>query len=445
MVTVSTAAYRRFLPAALLLLAGAFTHPAAAQQAAMEKVQSFTENGIRVILSPADNQLVSVIVGLEGGLLSGETTNPGLGEFTSDLITSSGSEKYTKDELRTFLSRTSTTITGNGDYKGIGFTMTATRPNFDKAWSVLSSLIREPIYDPTEYRNIMQYSLARVKRRHSSPDDQAYIAADSLIKLGHPVLSRWTRQEDLHEITIDMIRDFHKSVAERTRMLVVIVGNVSADEVKSKLAEFSAFPEGSFKPVRMKSVEPRNAPGVEVIDRGESPTTYVYGAFTGPRSGEPDYWPLAVGMSHLRNVLFEEIRTKRNLSYAPGAFLTSTMGQGIGMLSVSSVYPDSSITIMKNELEKMREGEFPAEEMENSKQVYITGYFMRQMTNGSKANLLYSAERNAGDWKQAFSYDAIQAVDKDAVQEAFEKYARNLQFGIAGRKEGVTRNEYVVP
>ena len=112
-------------------------------------VEAFDVNGIQVILSPADNQLVSIIVGLEGGVASGETANPALGEFTTDLITSSGSEEYSKDDLRRFLSRTSTRLGGDADLLGVEFAMTSTRARFDEAWSLLSSMIRKASFAPS--------------------------------------------------------------------------------------------------------------------------------------------------------------------------------------------------------------------------------------------------------------------------------------------------------
>src|SRR5690606_38184682 len=115
-------------------------------------------------------------------------------------------------------------------------------------------------------------------------------------------------------------------------------------------------------------------------------------------------------------------------------------GNGVGMMSVSSVYPDSSIVLMNAEMEKMRKGEFSAEDLEDSKQVYITSYYMRQMTNSGKASALYSAERNAGSWKHAFSFDAIQGVDKNAVRKAFDTYAHTMQVGIVGPKNKVTES-----
>jgi|GEM_PF-1028703 len=405
-------------------------------------VQTFLADGIHVILSPADNEIVSVIVGLEGGFASNETPNPALTEFTADVIAASGSGSVSKEELRRFLAQSATSINGGGDYRGLSFSMSTTLPNFDGAWDVLASMVTDPRFDPVEYHNLQQRRIAEVKRRWSNPESQASIIADSLVQLGHPTLGRSITQEDFEGITIPMMQEFIKRVTERSRILVVVVGKVTQQEIERKLAAFSSLPPGSYKPAVMQPQRTAAVPTVVTVDR-PGPTTYVRGAFAGPRADDADYWPLAVGLSHLRNILFEEVRTKRNLSYAPGSSLTSTLGDSRGVISVSSTLPDSAIVIMLHELEKMRNGEIDEQELNNSKQVYTTAFYMRQTTNGGLANALYSAQHNAGNWKQAFSQDDIAAVNRAGVQRAFEKYARNLQFGIVGNQAKVTRDRYV--
>lgn len=418
--------------------------PAIAQQDRINRVKSFTENGITVILSPAENKLISVIVALEGGLASGETANPALNDFAADLITSSGSQQTPKEELRKFLARTSTSISGDGDQRGLRFSMTATRPNFGQAWNVLASMITQPAFDQTAYSTIMGSRLARERRRNTNPESYAGRIADSLLTLGHPVLGRATQLKDIQAVSMQMIEGFQRQLAERSRMTVIVVGNVSEGELRMRLRSFEKLPAGNYKAPILQPLSSAASPTVLVSDRPGSPTTYVSAGFAGPSITSSDYWSLAIGLAHLRNVLFEEIRTKRNLSYAPGSYLTSSLGIGMGYMSVSSVYPDSAIEVMSRELEKMRRGEFSEEDLNDSRQVYITGYFMRQMTNGSVAEALLNAHRNTGDWKTAFSYDAIQQVNKASVQAAFQKYARNLQVGIVGPKSVVTEKKYLV-
>jgi len=413
-------------------------------------VQEFTADNITVLLHPTSNQLVSVIVGFEGGLASGETSNPALGDFAIDLITSSGSSSVSKEALRSFVSRTSTSIAGEGDARGVRFTMTSTLSNFNEGWKILASLVTSPLYDETEYRNAVQVRMNQIRRRWSNPDDHAEIIADSLLLLNEPILGRKVREEDIRDATITKMKEFMGRVSERSRMIVVVVGNVTEKDVRRKLALFRALPNGAARastapmvaPTMTSAIAAPTEPRLEVADR-KSPTTYVYGRFAGPRFATPDYWPLQVGLSHLRNILFEEIRTKRNLSYAPGAWLGSVLGSSYGNISVSSTRPDSSVGIMLQELKQMRTREVDAKALESSKAVFITTYYMRQMTNAGVANSIYSAWRTTGDWHNAFALDAIAKVDPPSVLRAFQRYARNLQFGVAGPASGVTRDRYL--
>jgi zinc protease len=418
------------------------TAAAMAQPAMLANTRAFAHNNINTIVSPSSNELVSVIIGLEGGLLTGETANPAMGEFASDLITSSGSNLYPKEALRQFASRTSTSIIGAGDARGMSYRMTTPLSHFDEAWRVLASLVLNPQYDTVEFRNIMQQRIAAARRRWAQPEAYASVLADSLIKLGHPVLGRITTEADIAAVTIPAMREFVARLTERTRMLVVVVGNITPEQVREKLAVFDPLPRGTYKQIVVSPLAVPKASTLSVVDLPKSPTTYVTATFTGPMASSDDYWPLVVGMNMLRARLFEEVRTKRNLSYAPQSYLTSTLGQGVGIMSVSAVLPDSAVPIMLAEFDKMRRGDFGDSELEDSKQVFITNYYMARMTNDDRAGALYSAERNAGRWERAFSLDLIEGVTKNDVVRVFNAYPHAMQFGVVGPAAKLTRDRY---
>jgi len=405
-------------------------------------VTQFTVDGITVLIHRASNELVSAIVGFEGGFAHGDATNPALADFTADLVTSSGSATITKEDLRSFASRTSTSIAGDADLTGMRFSLTSTRSNFDRAWDILAGLITSPLYDETEFKNGMQSRVNRIRRRWSNPDDHAEIVADSILLLHEPILSRVVREEDVQGVTIDAMKGLMARLRERSRMVVVVVGNVTEQEIRKKVALFGSLPAGSFQRTELQAIRPHEKPHVVVVDR-KSPTTYVYGRFSGPRMTSEDYWPLQVGLSHLRNVLFEEIRTKRNLSYAPGAWLGGLYGSTYGNISVSSTRPDSAIKVMFDELRTMRSREVDATRLAGSRSVYTTVYYLRQMTNGGVAQSIYTAWRNTGNWRAAFAIDEITRVQPSDVLRAFAKYARNLQVGVAGPAAGVTPQRYL--
>lgn len=432
------------LALALLVLVG--TNLSAQTGTSSEKAKpttSFEVEGIRVIMTPADNQIISMIVGLDGGIADGMTDNPALAGLTADVVTTSGSMATSKQRLREFLTRTSTRLDGGSDGLGVRFTMTATRARFMDAWGILAGIISAPLYDPVEFRNTQQRAVAGTRSAFSNPERQASRVADSLIKHGHSWLGRYTYEGDVTEVTIEKIKAYYESLQQKSRMLVVIVGNITEAEVRQMLSSFTGWPQGKYNRPDIDPIPEVNAPVLLTVTRDEIPTNYIYAMYRGPSADGDEGWPLIIGMSYLRDILFREIRTKRNLSYAPFAYLSQSYGHGVGVLGVSTIDPDSAIGVMYHELQNMKDGNFPEEELENAKQVFTTRYYMREMTNESKASRLFFNERYAGDWRRAFAYDDIQDVSKEDVVKAFRKYAENLQVGIVGNPVQITTERYI--
>src|SRR5258705_11779166 len=109
---------------------------------------------------------------------------------------------------------------------------------------------------------------------------------------------------------------------ETSRLLLVIVGDLNSSEVRALVASsMGKLPRGNYK----SEVVPQlsfDKSSVEVTPR-DLPTNYVQGMFTAPPLTSPDIYAMRVASSLLRDRVFEEVRVRRNLSYAPDAFLRS--------------------------------------------------------------------------------------------------------------------------
>src|SRR5207302_10619495 len=91
---------------------------------------------------------------------------------------------------------------------------------------------------------------------------------------------------------------------------------------------------------------------VEVTSR-ELPTNYIQGIFGAPSITSPDIYPMRVAASLIRDRVFEEVRVKRNLSYAPDAFLRS-QSANIGGLYVTAVDANQAVRVMLNEILRLQ-------------------------------------------------------------------------------------------
>src|SRR5262249_24979528 len=138
---------------------------------------------------------------------------------------------------------------------------------------------------------------------------------------GHPYLNDTSGTvETVGKLTPEELRAYHAKLIETSRLLLVIVGDLNPADVKTLVTNsFGKLPRGNYKPQAMAQLA-FDKSSVEVTPR-ELPTNYIQGLFTAPSLTSPDIYAMRVASSLLRDRVFEEVRVKRNLSYAPDAFL----------------------------------------------------------------------------------------------------------------------------
>ncbi|HET7152761.1 MAG TPA: pitrilysin family protein [Candidatus Kapabacteria bacterium] len=409
----------------------------------LPNVEDFTVNGIRVILRQSPNQIVAIGAIFRGGYAYNETNNPYIAEGMANLTTSSGSEKYPKDKFRALKSRLVTTITGGGDFYDTQYWLRCVKPNFDQSWDMFSDVIMHPLYDDVEFRNQKENDINNINNRSSSPDGYAYFLGDSAWRSGNARFGRITEVPDIQNTTIADMKQFHNKILQRGRMYVVVVGNVSKQEITKKLGDFASQAEGN----NMMAYSSNNYPPPDqtkfIYDsRPDIPTTYIYGFTSSPDRNDPDFWPSRLTASYLREKFFQEVRTKRNLSYAPFAFITGGMHNYRFVLGVSTTRPDSAIGVMLNEIKKVQNGDIDTKMLNDEKNVYITRYYQGKTTNLGQAQELYGAIRETGDWHDAYTIDKILTVTPEQAKQYAEKYLHNILYSISGPTSGVTESKF---
>jgi predicted Zn-dependent peptidase len=225
---------------------------------------------------------------------------------------------------------------------------------------------------------------------------------------------------------------------ETSRLLLVIVGDLNATEVRSLIeASFGKLPRGTYKP----AVVPQLAfdkSSVEVTPR-ELKTNYIQGLFTAPSLTSPDIYAMRVASSLLRDRVFEEVRVKRNLSYAPDAFLR-TQQANVGGLYVTTVDTNvtTSIRVMLSEIQRLQSEPVDASDIKAVIAQYLTTYYLGQETNAAQAGELAQYELIGGGWRSSIDFlEKLQAVTPADIQRVSQKYMRNIRFVVLGNPRSV--------
>jgi predicted Zn-dependent peptidase len=237
-------------------------------------------------------------------------------------------------------------------------------------------------------------------------------------------------------LTPEDLRAYHTKLMETSRLLLVIVGDLNPAEVRQlATASLGKLPRGNYKAETMPQLA-FDKSSVEITPR-ELPTNYVQGLFTAPSLTSPDIYAMRIASSLLRDRVFEEVRVKRNLSYAPDAFLR-TQAANVGGLYVTAVDANQSIRLMLSEITRLQTELVSADEIHAVVAQYLTTYYLGQETNAAQAGELAQYELIGGGWRNSVDFlERLTAVTPADIQRVSQKYMKNIRFVVLGNPRSV--------
>lgn len=406
--------------------------------------QSFDAGGIRVILRQSDaNNVVAANLYLLGGSRQLTPSNAGIEALILE-VSDRGTRKYPRAVLRRKMSRLGSEISmaPSDDWTVLG--IRATREVFDSTWSIFADRIMQPTLDPGDVTLIKTQFLSAIRQRRDDPDALAEYLADSIAFSGHPYgIPVVGTEASITSLDAKALRDYHTSQFVKSRMLLVVVGNVDRPHVERLVrATLANLPQGNYvwtPPSRLP--EGRSA---VVTEQRDVPTNYIVGYYSGPLANSDDYQALRIATSVLTGRMFSEIRTRQNLTYDVHApFLERAASAG--GLYVSTTSPDTTLKLMYNAVRELQEGLLDAAGLQRLEQQFLTEYFLDNETNDAQANFLARAQLYRGDYRKADRFvDELRSVTPEAVQRVARRYMKGIRFAYVGdvrrvRRELLTR------
>jgi zinc protease len=420
-----------------LLLASGFAGKAEAQ------ATQFTIAGIPVIFKPVTaNDVVAVRLYLKGGAANLNAQNAGIESMMLNAATQ-GTAKYSKDAFADLSTQTGTNIGAETTMDFSVLTMQGVRQNWNSAWDLFTQAALHPTFPASEVEIVRGQMIDAVKRRADDPDTYLNYLADSSFYSGHPYSSVPSGTEtSLTAITRDALAAWHKARMTKANIVLVVVGNVSRADLESKVAgAFGNLPAAGGAAVAVKPVG-SVTPDVVIVERA-LPTNYITGFYAAPSLTDPDYAAFRAATDFLGDRLFEEVRTKRNMTYAVAAGLESRTANR-GRVYVTAVDPDTTMKVIFSTVKQLQDGPDNAS-VKESINASLTNYLVGQETNMGQAAALGLWELSGGGWQnyQKFiaNYKAVTAAD---VQRVAKQYMQHARFVVIGDPKKVTKSVLTV-
>jgi len=311
-------------------------------------------------------------------------------------------------------------------------TMNSIKSDFDVVWPLYVDAMTIPAFDAKEFDRIKQDAINSLRAQASQPDYAiSKLAKQTAFRGKNYAKSPEGTEPTVSSLTVEETKAHYTSVFTKSRMLIVVVGEIEKSELENKIkAMLSKVPAGG--PFQLKKEMYSPSQNSFVSEKKELATNYIQAVSSAPLPGTADYNAFTLAMRILSDRHFLEIRTKNGLSYAPFSYFDGGLSP-TSNIGLSTTEPNKYIGMVNNMITKTKKEGVTDEEVKNMKSRYITTFYYRLETNSAQAGSLATNEVLHNNWRRSLTLNEdLKKVSAADVNKAFSKYFSNLTWVYQG-------------
>jgi zinc protease len=369
-----------------VLLAAAAPAAALGPQATQETLA----NGATLLVSEQRNlPLVLIRVVLDAGSRRDPIGKGGLANLTASLITE-GTTTRSAQQIKDQIDFIGAALDADAEQDYAVLSLQVLRKDLDVGLDLLADVLLHPALAADELGRQREAALATLRSQEDDPTTVAQKAFQRALfgdtPYGHPVDGTL---ESVRTITRGDVQQFYATYYRPAGAAVVVVGDVSADEVRSALLRVLGSWDGVPPPPFV--YPPFTPPPAETIriDRPVTQAGIVLGEL-GVARDNPDYEAIAVmnyilGGGGFSSRLMDNIRTQAGLAYSVGSFFAAGKSPGPFeiVMQTKNASVDDAVTRARQQVERLREGGVTEDELQEAKR-YLTGSYPLRLDSNNK-------------------------------------------------------------
>lgn len=412
-----------------------------AAQAAL--VSEFEVNGLKVLVKRrAAAPTFAAGLFLRGGAQNVNSENAGIENLMLNSATEA-STKFPRQALRRELARTGSNLSASAGNDYSVLAMAATRENFDRMWDIFADAAMNPSFINEDVERVRQQILAGLREAETVPDAALNALENRIIFAGHPYANDVAgTPKTVASITPADLRAYHQKMMETSRLLLVVVGDIDPNQLKTKVAAtLGKLPRGTYKAQALPPLDFSKAT-LDITPRTIQ-TNYIRGIFRAPSLSDPDYYAMRVAMTILAQLVYQEVRIERQLSYAPDAELNNS-ASNTANIYVTAVDANQAVRVMLDQITVLKNRELNEEAIGGMAGQFLTQYYVGQETNAAQAAELARYELIGGGWRNSFQFfNRIRDVKASDIQAVSRKYMTNIRFVVIGDPKAIDKSTFL--
>ena len=378
-------------------------------------------------------EFVAAQLAIRGGTRNWTADNAGIEEIALQVATSGGTHSLDKRAYSRKLASLGATIGGSAGNDSSNLFAKVPTASWDDLFPIFVDTFLAPALPASEFEIVKQRELSARRHETEDGDGRLWLLARRAVFGGHPYANRPVGTvESLTPMKADALQPHMAKLRDTNRLVLVVVGDVDPSHVIDQAkAAFASVNRGAYVETPLPQL---HFTGSHVSgDPFKLPTNYIEAMFAGPSWSDPDFAAMRVGMGVLGQRMFDEVRTKRNLSYSPSAYFSYGLSAPFGVLYVTAVDPNTTMKVMFDEAHRLQTELIPAKELDGTKAVFVSSLFQGHETADGQAAELSEAILLGGDWHRANTFaDQVRATTPEDIRRVAAKWIANTQTAIVG-------------
>jgi zinc protease len=262
-------------------------------------------------------------------------------------------------------------------------------------------------------------------------DHLARLGRDAFFKGHGYAINPIGTPETLARLTAATVGAHLAKLRQRSRLLLVVAGDVDAQAVAVALrAKIEALPRGTFKAV--PTVTPAFAKPTLALTVRDTPLPFLFSVFPVPQWHEAGFAAGLVTMEALDAAMFEELRSRRALSYFQYAALGTGWAFPAGRFVIASKELPLAFTLVQTQIERLGRSPLSDRTLRGAQQTAMTKFFQRRQTTDEMAFTLGRVQIRSGDWRWSRVEERLRKVSAADVQAFARQYLVNFQTTVLG-------------
>ncbi|PWT94917.1 MAG: hypothetical protein C5B55_02020 [Blastocatellia bacterium] len=389
-------------------------------------------NGLKVlVVEDSRLPLVSFRLGLRVGGAFDPPELPGLTDLLAGLLPE-GTTSKTSRQIADEVARMGASLNAgaNSDYTIVAGS--ALKQFRDPVLGLMAEIVLQPSFPENEVELAKQNTKESLRQQRAQPSFLATEMVSRVMFGEHPYSIVAPTPESIELVKRDHFVQFHKAKFAPNNSVLIVVGDVNADEILSRVESlFSTWATEQATDANFPAPPVRTKRGTYIVDRPGSAQSNIVIANSGITRTDPDYFPMLLMHTVLgataSSRLFMNLREEKGYTYGAYSNLDARRSAGTFRVTAEVRTPVTGDSLKEffYELDRIRNEHVSEKEIRDAKS-YLTGVFPIRLETqeGLIDQLVQIKMLNLPNNYLETYRDYVQQVTIDDIQRVANKYIR---------------------